>query len=128
MIGIQFVPVERTNPPSTGMIDAPEEVMVVLRRSCFDCHSNETVWPWYSYVAPVSWLVADDVLDGRRHLNFSEWSTYIPKRQNHKRTEIGEMVEVGIMPLWFYVPLHPKAEMSEDDIALLVAWSLEESQ
>ena len=86
--------------------------MVILHRSCFDCHSNETKWPWYSYVAPVSWLVADDVYEGRRHMNFSLWADYNTK-----------LVEIGEMPLWFYLPLHPTAELLPEDVQVIVSWS-----
>ena len=65
LVVIQFIPVNRNNPEVTGEINAPEEVMAILRRSCYDCHSNETVWPWYSYVAPASWLISHAVHDGR---------------------------------------------------------------
>ena len=123
VIGIQFVPVNRMNPPVTGEIEAPEKVMAILYRSCYDCHSNKTVWPWYSYVAPASWLVADDVHEGRKHMNFSEWNTYNTKRRNHKIKECGELVEEGEMPLWFYLPLHPEAELLPEDIETIVAWS-----
>ncbi len=119
----QFVQIKRTNPPVTGTIEAPEKVMAILKRSCFDCHSNETKWPWYSYVAPVSWLVGNDVNDGRKHMNFSEWDTYNERRRNHKIKECGEEVEEGEMPLWFYIPLHPEAEMLPEDIQTIVAWS-----
>ena len=114
--------VEQTNPPVTGEIEAPEEVMAILRRSCYDCHSNETVWPWYSYVAPMSWLVAKDVREGREELNFSEWSSYNTKQQNHKRKECAEEVKEGEMPLWFYTPLHPEAKLQPPDIELLISW------
>ena len=72
VVGILSVafPVDHTNPPVTGEIEAPEEVIAILRRACYDCHSNETKWPWYSYVAPVSWLVSDDVRDGRKTHEF----------------------------------------------------------
>ena len=123
VIGIQFVPIHRTNPPVTGEIEAPDKVMAILHRSCYDCHSNKTVWPWYSYVAPMSWLVADDVHEGRKHMNFSEWDTYNTKRKNHKIKECGELVEEGEMPLWFYLPLHPEAELLPQDIETIVAWS-----
>jgi hypothetical protein len=116
-------PIERTNPPVTGEIEAPEEVMAILHRSCFDCHSNETKWPWYSYVAPVSWLVAKDVRDGRGHINFSEWADYNSKQKEHKQEECGEMVAIGEMPLWFYVPLHLDSEMIPKDIEIILAWS-----
>ena len=120
---LQFVPVARTNPPVTGTIEAPEQVMEILHRSCFDCHSNETKWPWYSYVAPMSWLVVSDVNDGRKHMNFSVWDTYNDKRKNHKIKECGEVVEEGEMPLWFYLPLHPEAQLLPKDVEILVAWS-----
>ena len=84
-IGIQFVPVQRTNPPITGEIKAPAEVMHILRKACYDCHSNETVWPWYSYIAPISWTVESDVKAGRSDLNFSEWSDYSPMKQDFKQ-------------------------------------------
>lgn len=116
-------PVEHTNPPVTGEIEAPEKVMAILKRSCYDCHSNETVWPWYSYVAPMSWLVSDDAQVGRAHMNFSEWSSYSTKQQNHKRKECGEEVEEGEMPLWFYLPLHQEADLSSEDIELILKWS-----
>ncbi|HIA72534.1 MAG TPA: heme-binding protein [Phycisphaerales bacterium] len=122
-IGIQFFPAERTNPPITGTIEAPEKVMAIIRRSCWDCHSNETVWPWYSKIAPISWLVADDVNTGRAHMNFSEWDEYNTKQKNHKRKECGEEVEEGEMPLWFYIPLHPEAELSEEEVETILAWS-----
>lgn len=122
-VGIQLIPVNRTNPPVTGEIEAPEEVMAILHRSCFDCHSNETKWPWYSYVAPASWLVAKDVRDGRGHINFSEWADYNSKQKEHKQEECGEMVAIGEMPLWFYLPLHSESNLSEEDIELLVNWS-----
>jgi len=120
---LQLVQVERTNPPVTGEIEAPEQVMVILRRSCYDCHSNETAWPWYSYVAPMSWLVTDDVHEGRRHMNFSHWADYNTKQKNHKTKLIGKLVQEGEMPLWFYLPLHPDAQLLPEDVEILVAWS-----
>ena len=122
-IFIQFITVDRTNPPVTGEIEAPEKVMAILQTSCYDCHSNETKWPWYSYVAPASWLIADDVQVGRGHMNFSEWSGYNTKQKNHKRKKCGEEVEEGEMPLWFYIPLHSEANLSEEDTATLLSWS-----
>jgi len=120
---LQFVPVARTNPPVTGTIEAPEQVMAILHRSCFDCHSNETKWPWYSYVAPMSWLVVSDVNDGRKHMNFSVWDTYNDKRKKHKIKECGEEVEEGEMPLWFYLPLHPEAKLLPENIKIIAEWS-----
>ena len=123
LVGIQFIPVDRSNPQVTGEIEAPEKIMAILRRSCYDCHSNETKWPWYSSLAPASLLVARDVHDGRKHLNFSEWANYNPKEKKHKQEECGEMVATGEMPLWFYLPLHSEATLSDEEIELLVTWS-----
>ncbi len=92
LIGIQFVPVDKTNPPVTGEIKAPENVMQVLRTSCYDCHSNESVWPWYSNVAPVSWLVVNDVNEGREYLNFSQWQSYSGEDKAEDIEEIWEDV------------------------------------
>ena len=122
---IQFIPVNRDNPEVTGEIDVPEDVMVILQKSCYDCHSNETIWPWYSYIAPASWLIARDVHEGREELNFSEWTSYSEKQKRHKRKECGEEVEEGEMPLWFYIPLHKEAEMLPKDIETIVSWSKE---
>src|SRR4051794_32963098 len=76
------------NPPVTGDIQVPAEVHALLKRSAYDCHSNETKWPWYAQVVPVSWLVAHDVNDGRKHLNFSVWESYEPGRKVKKLKEI----------------------------------------
>jgi len=119
----QLIPVERSNPPVTLEVPASADVREVLRRSCYDCHSHETRWPWYARVAPASWLVAHDVAEAREHLNFSTWDAYDAKEQRHLRQEVWEEVEEGEMPLWFYVPLHPEARLSEADERLLEAWS-----
>jgi hypothetical protein len=111
------------NPPVTGEIDAPGDVKAVLRRACYDCHSNETKWLWYAYVAPVSWLVHRDVYDGRHHLNFSEWRSLPADKRKKKQRSAGEQVREGEMPLWFYLPLHPEAKLSDADKELLRAWA-----
>ncbi len=121
---IQLKTIDRSNPPVTAELNASPEVMEVLRRSCYDCHSNESVWPWYSYVAPVSWLVEHDVEEAREHMNFSEWESWDKEKQDHKREECWEEVEEGEMPLWFYVPLHSEAELSDDDLKVLKNWAL----
>lgn len=122
IVAIQFIPVQRENPPATSEITANPEVKRLLQRACYDCHSNETVWPWYSYVAPVSWLVADDVEHGRTQLNFSEWATYHGKKQRHLKRKMVAEVEAGNMPLWFYLPLHAEAKISNQDLAALKDW------
>jgi len=115
----QFVPYGRDheNPPITGepAWDSPE-TRALVKRVCFDCHSNETRWPWYASVAPMSWLVQHDVDEAREHLNFSEWD----KPQRHA-DEAAEEVEEGEMPLWFYLPLHSDARLSDEEQAALIA-------
>jgi hypothetical protein len=122
-IAIQFVPVDRSNPPVTMNIVAPAEVAAVLRRSCYDCHSNETVWPWYSYVAPVSWLVADDVNHGRSHLNFSTWDKYPADEQLELIEGAYEESSEGHMPLPVYLITHRDAELTPEDLRILAAWA-----
>jgi hypothetical protein len=80
----QLVRCQRTNPSVTQDVAAPGDVATILRRACYDCHSNETVWPWYAHVAPVSWLLHRDVVEGRRHLNFSEWDQVPADRRARK--------------------------------------------
>ncbi|MEO8032731.1 MAG: heme-binding domain-containing protein [Gemmatimonadota bacterium] len=123
LVGIQLVPVDRINPPTETEVPASAQVRAVLRRACYDCHSNETVWPWYSRVAPVSWLVADDVHEGREELNFSTWNRYTAEQQRKKLNKSGEEVAEGEMPPRLYLPLHPDARLTADDRALLRAWS-----
>jgi hypothetical protein len=123
-VGIQFVPVERTNPPVEQEVPAPENVRQILRRACYDCHSNETAWPWYSRVAPVSWLIARDVTKGRAELNFSTWNRLSTKQQVEAMHESWEEVEEGEMPPWFYLPPHPDARLSAADRETLRRWSL----
>jgi cytochrome c551/c552 len=122
-IGIQFIPVERSNPPVTGEIDAPPRVKEILMRSCYDCHSNETVWPWYSYIAPASWLLEKDVNEGRDELNFSEWKGYDEKKKQKKFKETREEVKEGEMPQWYYIIMHPEAKLSDADKQALFEWT-----
>jgi hypothetical protein len=123
LVLIQLVPVSRDNPAVTRSVTAPPEVVSVLRRSCYDCHSNETIWPWYSRVAPVSWLVARDVHEGRSHLNFSEWKTPPDAHQQEHLKELPKEVKGGDMPLWYYLPLHAAARLSPDDVGRLATWA-----
>jgi hypothetical protein len=123
LVVIQFVPINHDNPLATGSLAAPASVAPILRRSCSDCHSHETTWPWYSYVAPVSWLVANDVHEGRRHLNLSNWSGYSVADQQKKLLEISDETKEGGMPLWYYTPLHPAARLSQADVDALVGWA-----
>jgi hypothetical protein len=120
---MQLVRCEHDNPPVKGELQAPAEVKAILERACYDCHSNETIWPWYSQIAPVSWLIHHDVEEGREHLNFSEWSAQSADEQKHKLDEIEELaVETSDMPLPYYLPLHSGARVSDADKQTLRAW------
>lgn len=115
---IQAVPYghDHTNPPvqmEPGWDS--ESTRSLVKRACFDCHSNETVWPWYSNIAPVSWLIQHDVDEGRSRLNFSEWD-----RPQHEAEVAGEMVQEGEMPPWYYLPLHAKARLSPTEKTALI--------
>jgi len=122
-IGIQFIPMDRTNPPGTNELTAPPQVMAVLKKACYNCHSHETVWPWYSRIAPVSWLIAHDVSEGRHHVNFSLWGTLSSEKQDRTRREVWEEVEDDEMPPWVYVLGHPEAKLSEEDKTILKRWA-----
>lgn len=122
-LAIQLVPVERSNPPVTADFDGPPEVAQVLRTSCYDCHSNESSWPWYSRVAPASWLVAHDVEEAREHLNFSAWASLEEGRRRKLAEEIWEEVEEGEMPLKAYLLAHSEARLDEAAMTLLREWS-----
>ena len=128
-VAAQLVRPPRINPPfdesetiyATGNV--PSDVRAILERSCADCHSHMTRWPWYSNLAPVSWLVAQDVKEAREELNFSKWADYPPERAEHKLEEICEMVGDGEMPLRTYVFTHEEAALSGTDRSRLCEWS-----
>jgi len=122
LLTVQLVPVDRSNPPVESTVPAPPAVGQILRRSCFDCHSNETVWPWYSRVAPASWIVARDTRQGREHLNFSTWNRLDAQQRIDLLEEVWEEVEAGDMPMPIYLPLHPEARLTEADKAAIEAW------
>ncbi len=110
LVVIQVLPFGRnhTNPPvlAEPAWDSPQTRATFIR-ACADCHSNETKWPWYSNVAPVSWLIVRDVNEGREKLNVSAWGL-----QDNEADEAAEAVQKGEMPLWFYIPLHPEANLT----------------
>ncbi|HZN55200.1 MAG TPA: heme-binding domain-containing protein [Candidatus Polarisedimenticolaceae bacterium] len=122
LVLIQLWPVTRTNPPVVGELAAPPEVAKILRRSCYDCHSNETRWTWYAYVAPVSWIVAHDVEEARHELNLSEWSLMTERRQALAPQKMLDKIDTGAMPLPRYIRLHPDARLSTEEIETIRRW------
>jgi hypothetical protein len=125
----QVVRPAKTNPASEQSLALESHLQVdprvaqILDRSCSDCHSNKTRWPWYSHVAPVSWFVIDHVNHGRSHLNFSEWGRY---DKNEQRDLLGKTcleVKSGAMPLSSYTPLHPGSELSGEDVTAICIWT-----
>ncbi|UCE02035.1 MAG: heme-binding domain-containing protein [Candidatus Latescibacterota bacterium] len=120
---LQLVPVERGNPAVQTDVAAPSDVDVVLRRACYDCHSNETRWPWYGYVAPVSWLLARHVKKGRADLNFSEWPALDFELQSLALRDIEEQIVQEKMPLGSYTRLHRDATLTRSGRDLLLEWA-----
>ncbi|MFH6985237.1 heme-binding domain-containing protein [Marinoscillum luteum] len=129
LIIIQFFPGEKPAVSADNPGDIHNEVLVnpevsgILKAACYDCHSNETNYPWYASVAPVSWLVIHDTNEGRDELNFSEWATYSAKRKHHKLEEVIEMVEEGEMPLAVYNITHPEGRLTDAQIEALISWA-----
>ncbi len=128
-IGLQFVRPARTNPSvdQTQTIHAhlqvTPQVASILDRSCQDCHSNTTRWPWYSNVAPVSWFVIDHVNHGRSHMNFSEWGSLDTRKTVKTLEEICEEVKDEAMPLPSYTNIHWSAKLSPEDVKTLCDWA-----
>ena len=124
LVAIQLVPVSRDNGPGTvDAVEAPPEVKTLLRRVCANCHSGATEWPWYSRVAPVSWLVAHDVHHGREHLDFATLPAAKPKKKAKLFGEIAEEVEEGGMPPWYYRLVHAEARLTDAERKVIVDWA-----
>jgi hypothetical protein len=117
LVLIQFIPINRTNPPVTREVRwDSQETRDLAKRACFDCHSNESDWPWYSHIAPVSFWLANHIFEGRNRLNFSEWD-----KPNAKLEDVEETVKEGNMPPWYYTPIHAGARLTQDETNRLLA-------
>lgn len=134
LIVIQFFRIDRTNPPveaantMENTIAVPPDIDMILARSCNDCHSNKTIYPWYTNIQPVAWWLRDHINDGRRHLNMSEFGTYNAKKKKHKLEEICEMVEGGAMPLASYTWMHGDAVLADSEKKALCDWAKQEAE
>ncbi len=128
-LGIQFVRIDKSNPPietektMEAAINVPPDIQQIMARSCNDCHSNKTVYPWYSNVAPVSWWMRNHINDAKRELNVSEYATYTPKKQERKLKEVCEQVRSGEMPLPSYLIIHRSSVLSQSEIDAICAWT-----
>lgn len=128
-VALQFVRSNKANPPVVqaqtieAHVRVSQEVAGIFERACKDCHSDQTEWPWYARVAPVSWFVADHVNDGRRHLNFSRWSAYDREQADWLLGAMCMTAKRGLMPLPSYTQLHRSAKLSALDVQTLCAWS-----
>jgi Haem-binding domain len=122
---LQFTNPPRTNPQVVSDLMAsnppPPQVAAMLHSACYDCHSNETRWPWYSRVAPVSWLIASDVKEGREHLNLSEWPND-PERAIKRLENMSDEISSGEMPLPKYTKIHADARLTESQRKELTEW------
>lgn len=131
-IAIQFYRPDRTNSPVVqgetlqASAEVPADVAGIISRSCNDCHSNTTVYPWYSNISPFSWWLADHIEDGRKEMNFSVWNTYAARKKKKKLEEICEQVETKAMPLPSYLWLHRDAALTESQSKSLCDWANEE--
>jgi len=123
-IAIQFVPVQRDNPPVEADMPGTEPVKAILQQSCYDCHSNAPTWPWYSYIAPVSWLVSFDVHHGREYLNFSEWGSLNAKQIHYYKQNIWYEIDRNNMPIKPYLWLHPEARLTPAAKNAVKTWSM----
>lgn len=119
LIIIQVFRIDKTIQPVDPAKDfivltsANTEIANTLKTACYDCHSNQPVYPWYTNIAPVSWWIKHHINEGSHHLNFSEWGTYTEKRKNHKLEECIEMVEEGEMPMSSYTIMHGNAKLTD---------------
>lgn len=123
VIIVQLIPAKRDNPAIVSDFNEDPAIKAIFVRACYDCHSNQTEWPWYSRIAPLSWQISNHVHKGREHLNFSEWGNLEPSKIEHAREEIREETESGEMPLGMYLVFHSGAKLSEDDKQLIAKWA-----
>lgn len=130
LVIIQFIRIDKTNPQSDvkhdyfSTVNAPAEVQMILKESCYDCHSNETNYPWYSNVSPVSWFLKSHINEGREHMNFSEWGLYTAKQKNKLIEESMEEIKENKMPLKSYTLMHPESKLDAEKKEILLNWLL----
>ena len=123
---IQFIPVDHVNKPvkkSQNFVDVfhtPQKIKGLMKNACYDCHSNETVYPYYAFIAPFSWSIKNHVNEGREHLNFSEWTTFNADLKNDMLVNAVDEIQQRSMPMTAYVPYHPKANLTNAQRQILI--------
>jgi hypothetical protein len=129
LVAIQFIRPEKTSTTEitqddiTKLMNVPANVQSILKRSCYDCHSNQTTWPWYSHIAPASFLVTHDVNEGREEMNFSEWGKMSVSKREERLSTICEVITDNEMPLGKYTILHSDAKLSDEEKKILCDWA-----
>ncbi|WP_445382454.1 heme-binding domain-containing protein [Robiginitalea sp. IMCC43444] len=129
LLGIQFVRPEKNIDHSDHLIpfftetNPPENVKLIMKSNCFDCHSNHSEYPWYNNIAPVSYWLAEHINNGKQHLNFSAWNSYDAKKKDHKLEEVAETIESGEMPLNEYTWTHAGARLTEAQRKAVIEWA-----
>jgi hypothetical protein len=128
-IVIQFIQPARNNDGQvlptniSKLYDFPQNIQAVLKTACYDCHSNQTNYPWYTYLQPVGWMLSRHIKEGKAALNFSEFGSYSERRRASKLKAIGNSIHDGTMPLSSYTLIHKNARLSQDDKALIIGWA-----
>lgn len=129
LIVIQFIRPSRNKAETPSVNDISHKysqtpyIQKILQTACLDCHSNNTHYPWYTNIQPVGWWMQKHVNDGKRHLNFSEFLSYDPKKANHKMAEVAETLDEGSMPLNSYLWIHKDAKLSAEEKDSVIAWA-----
>jgi hypothetical protein len=128
-IAIQFIqPARNTNgqvlpTDISNAVSVPENVQNILRTACYDCHSNNTTYPWYNYVQPTAWILANHIKHGKRDLNFSDFGSYSIRKQQSKLKAIADQIKDGEMPLYSYTIIHKNARLSKEEKGLIIDWA-----
>lgn len=127
-LSFQFIQIDKGNPSVSKKIDyyqvthATPEIQKILKKACYDCHSNEVNYPWYSSIAPISWFIKEHVNQGKEYVNFSEYGKYNRYQKEHINSSLYRVIENKTMPLNSYLWMHKEANLSEEDFILLLNW------
>ncbi|MCF6181184.1 heme-binding domain-containing protein [Lutibacter sp.] len=130
LVGIQFIPTKRNQNQQISESDIsktftlPAEIQTIFKNSCYDCHSNNTNYPWYNKIKPVSWLLENHIKKGKKELNFSEFGSYSKRKQKNKLKSIKNQVIDDEMPMFTYTLIHKKAKLTESDKKLIKNWAV----